>query len=49
MIYGKHPVLEALKEEVPVEKVMLLQGTHGELEKFLRETCPWNEVRHFPG
>ncbi len=39
MIYGKHPVLEALKEEVPIEKIMLLQGTHGELEKSLRETC----------
>ncbi|MEO5581838.1 MAG: 23S rRNA (guanosine(2251)-2'-O)-methyltransferase RlmB [Saprospiraceae bacterium] len=39
VIYGKHPVLEALNEEVPIEKIMVLQGTHGELEKSLREKC----------
>lgn len=39
IIYGKHPVLEALNEELPIEKIMVLQGTHGELEKTLREKC----------
>ncbi len=39
IIYGKHPVLEALNEEMPIEKIMVLQGTHGELEKMLREKC----------
>lgn len=39
IIYGKHPVTEALKEEIPLEKILLLQGTHGEFEKFLREEC----------
>ncbi|MEP7268944.1 MAG: 23S rRNA (guanosine(2251)-2'-O)-methyltransferase RlmB [Saprospiraceae bacterium] len=39
IIYGKHPVLEALREELAIEKVMLLQGSHGELEKTLREKC----------
>ncbi|MBK6816924.1 MAG: 23S rRNA (guanosine(2251)-2'-O)-methyltransferase RlmB [Saprospiraceae bacterium] len=39
VIYGKHPVLEALNEELPIEKILVLQGTHGELEKTLRETC----------
>ena len=39
IIYGKHPVTEALKEELPLEKILLLQGTHGEFEKFLREEC----------
>lgn len=39
VIYGKHPVMEALKEEVPIEKIILLQGTHGEMEKTLRELC----------
>lgn len=39
IVYGKHPVLEALNEEISIEKVMVLQGTHGELEKTLREKC----------
>lgn len=39
VIYGKHPVMEALKEEIPIEKIILLQGTHGEMEKTLREWC----------
>ena len=39
VIYGKHPVLEALNEGISIEKVMVLQGTHGELEKTLREKC----------
>ncbi|MBK7608328.1 MAG: hypothetical protein IPI18_14460 [Saprospiraceae bacterium] len=38
VIYGKHPVLEALNEELPIEKILVLQGTHGELEKTLHET-----------
>lgn len=39
VIYGKHPVLEAFNEDMAIEKVMLLQGTHGETEKFFREKC----------
>ena len=38
-IYGKHPVLEAFEGELSVEKVFLLEGTHGELEKEMRHAC----------
>ena len=36
LIFGKHPVLEAIKSGRKVEKVYLLQGTRGPLEKELR-------------
>lgn len=39
VLYGKHPVLEALEQEIGIEKILLLQGTHGELEKTVREKC----------
>jgi 23S rRNA (guanosine2251-2'-O)-methyltransferase len=31
--------MEALKEEWAIEKIMLLQGSHGEFEKSIREAC----------
>lgn len=36
MIYGRHPVVDAIKAGKPFEKVMLLQGTTGETEIELR-------------
>ncbi len=36
LIFGRHPVVEALKSGQPVDKVMLLQGTRGEIEVELR-------------
>lgn len=39
LIYGRHPVLEALEGGRQFDKVLLLQGTRGELEKSLRKTC----------
>lgn len=38
-IIGRKPVLEALKQKVEIEKIWLLQGTTGELEKTLRAYC----------
>ncbi len=37
LIYGRHPVLEALREGVSIEKLLLLQGTRGTFEKELRQ------------
>lgn len=36
LIYGRHPVLEAIKEGRNFEKIMLQEGTSGEFEKELR-------------
>lgn len=38
-IYGRHPVVDALKSGVSVDKVYLQQGTRGALEKELRLLC----------
>jgi 23S rRNA (guanosine2251-2'-O)-methyltransferase len=43
-IYGRHPVLEALQSDQPVDKVYLQQGTRGEFEKELRHACKEREV-----
>jgi len=39
LVYGRHPVLEALQSGNPVDKVFLQQGTRGEFEKELRNLC----------
>lgn len=39
VIYGRHPVVEAINAGQRLEKVYLLQGTQGELEKELRILC----------
>ena len=44
LIYGRHPVVEALRSGQPVDKVYLLQGTRGEIEKELRHLCRDREV-----
>ncbi|NJB87442.1 23S rRNA (guanosine2251-2'-O)-methyltransferase [Lewinella marina] len=44
LIYGRHPVLEALAAGQPVDKVYLQQGTRGEFEKELRAACKLHEV-----
>ena len=44
IIYGRHPVLEALAAGQPVDKVFLQQGTRGEFEKELRRACKEREV-----
>lgn len=37
LIFGRHPVLDAIKAGVSIDKVFLQQGTQGELEITLRE------------
>ncbi|HHB78102.1 MAG TPA: 23S rRNA (guanosine(2251)-2'-O)-methyltransferase RlmB [Saprospiraceae bacterium] len=39
MIAGRHPVIEALKNNAPVDKVMFQKGIRGEYEKELRWLC----------
>lgn len=44
LVYGRHPVLEALTAGKPVDKVYLQQGTRGDFEKELRKLCKLHEV-----
>ena len=37
LIYGRHPVMEALQEGTSIDRVYLQQGVRGELEKELRQ------------
>ncbi len=39
LLYGRHPVVDALKSGVSLDKVMLQQGIRGEMEKELRQLC----------
>lgn len=39
IIYGRHPIIDALKAGKAFDKVMLQQGIRGEYEKELRYTC----------
>lgn len=39
LIYGRHPVLDAIRAGLPVDKVVLQEGTRGEFEKELRHLC----------
>lgn len=39
IIYGRHPVVEALKHGTKLEKVYLQTGTRGPMEKELRHLC----------
>jgi 23S rRNA (guanosine2251-2'-O)-methyltransferase len=45
IIYGRHPVMEAVKAGKSIDKVMLQQGIRGEYEKELRFICKKNEVQ----
>ena len=36
IIYGRHPVLDAVKNGTPFDKILLQQGTRGEFEKEVR-------------
>ncbi|MCB0661147.1 MAG: 23S rRNA (guanosine(2251)-2'-O)-methyltransferase RlmB, partial [Saprospiraceae bacterium] len=39
LLFGRHPVVDALESGAAVDKVLLQQGTRGELEKTLRHLC----------
>jgi 23S rRNA (guanosine2251-2'-O)-methyltransferase len=45
IIYGRHPVMEAVKAGKSIDKVMLQQGIRGEYEKELRFICKKNDVQ----
>lgn len=44
LIYGRHPVLDALKNGLSVDKVWLSQSVKGGYDKDLREWCKTNNV-----
>ncbi len=39
LIFGRHPIVDAIKQGEPVDKVLLLMGTTGEVEIQLRNLC----------
>jgi len=39
IIFGKHPVIDAINHGIAIEKVILLEGTRGEVEKEMRYLC----------
>lgn len=50
IIMGRQPVLEALRAGVELEKIWVLQGTHGDFEKSLRKLLKEHPVpvQHVP-
>ncbi|MEM8582837.1 MAG: 23S rRNA (guanosine(2251)-2'-O)-methyltransferase RlmB [Bacteroidota bacterium] len=44
LIYGRHPVLEALQSDQSIDKVYLQKGTRGEFERELRLACKAREI-----
>lgn len=39
LIFGRHPVIDAIHNDITIEKVILLEGTRGEVEKEMRYLC----------
>lgn len=39
LIYGRHPVTDAIRNGVAIDKVLLQQGTRGEFEREIRHLC----------
>ena len=39
LIYGRHPVVDAIKNGIPIEKIMLSTVVKGPFEKELRNLC----------
>lgn len=39
LIYGRHPVADAIRSGTPIDKVILQQGIRGEMEKEMRHLC----------
>lgn len=44
LIYGRHPVVDAIKGGTNMEKVLLQQGTVGDFEKEIRQLCRQHDV-----
>ncbi|MEL6635236.1 MAG: 23S rRNA (guanosine(2251)-2'-O)-methyltransferase RlmB [Bacteroidota bacterium] len=45
MIYGRHPVLEALQSGTPIDKLLLQQGVRGDFERDIRH---WSKRLNIP-
>lgn len=43
-IYGRHPVVDAIKNGESIDKVLLLRGTRGDLEIELRKLCKEKDI-----
>lgn len=43
-VYGKNPVIEAINENVEIEKIYFLREMTGEFEKFIRNTCKTKNI-----
>jgi 23S rRNA (guanosine2251-2'-O)-methyltransferase len=39
LIYGRHPVIDAIREGTTFDKIFIQQGTRGEFEKAIRQLC----------
>jgi len=44
LIYGRHPVLDAIRAGRELDKVMLQRGTRGEFEKEVRALCKEHDI-----
>jgi 23S rRNA (guanosine2251-2'-O)-methyltransferase len=44
LIYGRHPVLDAITQGTTFDKILLQQGTRGEFEKELRKLCTRHNI-----
>lgn len=45
LIYGHHPVVEAIKSAKTIDKVIIQQGVRGEMESEIRQLC---KEKHIP-
>lgn len=44
IIYGRHPITEAIESGKTIEKILFQQGLRGELEKDIRHLCRDHEI-----
>lgn len=44
LIYGRHPIVDAIKNGMSVDKVILSQSTKGDFEREIRKLCKENSI-----
>ena len=44
IIFGRHPVIEAIKDGTPIDKLVLQQGIRGEFEKEIRQLSKLHNI-----
>ncbi len=44
LIFGRHPVVDAIQSGAPLDRVYLQQGTRGDFEKELRHLCREHDI-----